>query len=774
MKQKLFTLLTLLVLCVTGAWAVDETLFSMSVKTSVDSEVETDATAAEAGTPKAYALTSYADFGVDGTSAVFYKTSDQGTNKAKYIAKSSTCWFSIQNGGNKVYYQINLTKALAVGDVISFDVKDTKNEKKFGLLFHKDAGQTSGVGSYVAGTNSGSTSPLSYTIKTGDNLIGQTTIYFTRADATSTNFNNLTITRPAPSGPEISVQPVSANYATGTAATALSVTATGTGTLYYQWFSNTSATTEGAVSVKAKSSAAGAEEYTPSTVSAGTTYYYCAVTDDNGTTNSSFATIEVADAAAPTISVSASATEVTAGTSITLTATKNGVPTPTLKWYISDTNSTSAGSEITGETADTYTFEAIAGTKYYYAKAFNSEAPEGVASNIITITAAARTGCNLNQVVFSNGFDAFITDPVGAVHGTIKAYYLSGSSAPTITSTNKSGGSEYTLEGNTFTLTSEDGNTTKVYDVTIETVEPYTEDGMTFNGTETWIKTGNAFSESKKGWVFSKNDNDWTRETPGKNRIYFFLGANTSVTFTQGVSRAIKVYKNGSYVADKTGTFTVDGESSPYMLAIVSNQTSGDGSYKSISVTGAATTVTSVNITPAKEYITYVPTHDLDFTSATELTAYIATAATASTVTMASVDKVPAGTPIVIKATAIGSPIAVSKAASTDDVSDNKLKIGDGFTSIGGDGKYDYILSSGKFYHASAGVLPAGKCYLHLDAAPEANELTMDFGDGDVTGINSVLGSELKVNGYFDLQGRQVAQPTKGLYIVNGRKVIIK
>ena len=56
------------------------------------------------------------------------------------------------------------------------------------------------------------------------------------------------------------------------------------------------------------------------------------------------------------------------------------------------------------------------------------------------------------------------------------------------------------------------------------------------------------------------------------------------------------------------------------------------------------------------------------------------------------------------------------------------------------------------------------------------------FADG-TTGISSVQGSlyesvasqsGLKVNGYYDLQGRKVANPQKGLYIVNGKKVIIK
>ena len=49
------------------------------------------------------------------------------------------------------------------------------------------------------------------------------------------------------------------------------------------------------------------------------------------------------------------------------------------------------------------------------------------------------------------------------------------------------------------------------------------------------------------------------------------------------------------------------------------------------------------------------------------------------------------------------------------------------------------------------------------------------FCDDETTGVNEVRGKMDEVRGdYFDLQGRKVAQPTKGLYIVNGKKVIIK
>ena len=49
----------------------------------------------------------------------------------------------------------------------------------------------------------------------------------------------------------------------------------------------------------------------------------------------------------------------------------------------------------------------------------------------------------------------------------------------------------------------------------------------------------------------------------------------------------------------------------------------------------------------------------------------------------------------------------------------------------------------------------------------------MNFGD-ETTNIQQVESGKLKIEGYYDLQGRKVAQPTKGLYIHNGKKVVIK
>ena len=220
-------------------------------------------------------------------------------------------------------------------------------------------------------------------------------------------------------------------------------------------------------------------------------------------------------------------------------------------------------------------------------------------------------------------------------------------------------------------------------------------------------------------------------------------------------------------------TGSISGTGTNLTLKFV-HTTSGGYTYRidDIKIEGTPT------ITPAKTFTTYVPAVNLDFTSTNKLTAYIATAASSTAVTLTSVDKVPAGTPIVIKATETGSAISVNYAATTSSVSGNKLLAGDGKTNIGGAGKYDYILKDGLFCKVTtASTLAVGKCYLHLDSEPTgANELTIDFDEsGDVTGIQNLESQKGLFDGdFYNLAGQKVQNPTKGLYIVNGKKVIIK
>ena len=80
-------------------------------------------------------------------------------------------------------------------------------------------------------------------------------------------------------------------------------------------------------------------------------------------------------------------------------------------------------------------------------------------------------------------------------------------------------------------------------------------------------------------------------------------------------------------------------------------------------------------------------------------------------------------------------------------------------------------------------TLGAFRAYFDIPSvagAPAINSYELNFDDGseNTTGIIEVNTNNTnltnKAEGVFDLQGRKVANPSKGLYIVNGRKVIIK
>ena len=119
--------------------------------------------------------------------------------------------------------------------------------------------------------------------------------------------------------------------------------------------------------------------------------------------------------------------------------------------------------------------------------------------------------------------------------------------------------------------------------------------------------------------------------------------------------------------------------------------------------------------------------------------------------------------------------ITLTKTASESATSYDGNSLGgttDGITTTG-DNDY-YVLGNSDngvgFYKLSnSGSIGSNKAYLTYSAS--AREF---FGFDETTGINATLNNkEEKINeNCYDLQGRRVAQPTKGLYIVNGKKVI--
>ena len=189
----------------------------------------------------------------------------------------------------------------------------------------------------------------------------------------------------------------------------------------------------------------------------------------------------------------------------------------------------------------------------------------------------------------------------------------------------------------------------------------------------------------------------------------------------------------------------------------------------------------SVTVTSAG-YATYVSANNLDFTS-TGIKAYTAKVNGASkSVVMTQINKVPAGTPVILYKED-GATENVPVATTTDTPAENDLIAGTGaaVATDGGEGKINYILNNVSgigFYKAAGQTVAANRAYLQTTVDAATARMTMIFEDEDVTSI----GEELRVKSeefapaadFYDLQGRKVAQPQKGLYIVNGKKVVLK
>ena len=172
-------------------------------------------------------------------------------------------------------------------------------------------------------------------------------------------------------------------------------------------------------------------------------------------------------------------------------------------------------------------------------------------------------------------------------------------------------------------------------------------------------------------------------------------------------------------------------------------------------------------------YATFSWPRDLDF-SGTGLTAYIATEATDDALILHAVEKVPAGTGIVLKG-ATGTYYPQVTTATTDDV-DGNLLIGTATAPYIVEGTSTYVLSKnseGKpgFRRAAEGLeIPQYKAYLKLTDGQARS--FFGFEDNMTTNIeSSIFNNESSI---YDLQGRRVQQPARGIYVKDGKKVVVK
>jgi hypothetical protein len=207
------------------------------------------------------------------------------------------------------------------------------------------------------------------------------------------------------------------------------------------------------------------------------------------------------------------------------------------------------------------------------------------------------------------------------------------------------------------------------------------------------------------------------------------------------------------------------------------NETSGLFScYASNStVTGTVQIYKEVPITVTigeAGYATYCTPKAVSFGD--DVTAFVVSNVTDDEVTLTAVESVPANTPVVVKAAEGTYPLTIAESATAPET--NYLQVSDGNVTSDGANYFALADKGGVgFYVVGNGVkIPDGKCYIYTSTATKAR-LSFNFEGDDATAITAIEAAEAINNGViYNLNGQRVVKPLKGIYIQNGKKILVK
>jgi hypothetical protein len=241
-----------------------------------------------------------------------------------------------------------------------------------------------------------------------------------KSSSVTSAYAKVTVVSDIANPPEITKQPASVAVVVGDTAK-LSVTATGSGTLTYQWYTNTRQTTRGATPIVG----ATGDTYAPPADAAGKAYYYCQVTNTDLTrtttpvksvlTSIVLVTVHTKD---PVIARQPAAARLYTGTSHTLSVTATGFGTLTYQWYCGATDDMSAGTAIAGAVSSKLQVPSdTPGTLYYYCVVTNTVPTAAGPVSGTAASAAARV-----EIV---PYPAITAQPTGLTVSSGDSYTLS-------------------------------------------------------------------------------------------------------------------------------------------------------------------------------------------------------------------------------------------------------------------------------------------------------------------------------------------------------------
>ena len=168
----------------------------------------------------------------------------------------------------------------------------------------------------------------------------------------------------------------------------------------------------------------------------------------------------------------------------------------------------------------------------------------------------------------------------------------------------------------------------------------------------------------------------------------------------------------------------------------------------------------------------YVATENLAIP--TGLEAYVITNLGATTATASSLNYIPQGVPVLLKRNnASVNDYEISTGTGTAPTV-NLLKTYNSDKNVSN--REGFILYNDEFVLVNEGILPAGRVFLPANGSGRALTRTIVFDRDDIVDFGDSQEKNDDSNQWYDIQGRKLERkPTKkGIYILDGRKVVIK
>ena len=287
------------------------------------------------------------------------------------------------------------------------------------------------------------------------------------------------------------------------------------------------------------------------------------------------------------------------------------------------------------------------------------------------------------------------------------------------------------------------------------------------------------YDTDKTGWYFKVGDNAYLYASSSSSNQ---LRTNSKETVGNNGRASVSI-SNGATSIVFTGSYTCkimrynSNNGSP-LFACYDGATSQTAVKVYVLESEPATIQANVS---AAGWATYATKYPMTFEDGD---AYIIVSAddNEKTTTIQKVTSVPANTAVLLKGTsgeATQKTATIISGDAPDAPATNYLHIVGAGETIN-EASNVYVLANKTegvgFYPWTGTALARGKVYMRLPAGAKLNDFYA-FGEeaeSETSGISSVSTRSTKQGEFYNLAGQRVSNPTKGIYIVNGKKVIVK